>query len=111
MSKITLADLMAAGACGLFVEVSLWNPDTGSRHVAPKRDAKPVKFEATVKSRTGNGDMVAVRDDPNEALQAAKELWMDFARRKEARAAAPAPEVKPKRTRKPKVSDDGLDMV
>lgn len=95
MSKITIPDLIAHGAKGLSC---ILLPDG--------------RFEGRVLNASGNGDVVSHDTDPNVALQAAKELHMEFAKRKAERPAPPP--ATPKRTRKPKAAeteDDGMDMV
>lgn len=88
--KITITDLVANGAKGLSC---ILMPDG--------------RFEGRVLNASGNGDVVSCDMDPNVALQAAKELHMEFARRKAERPPAPPP----KRTRKGKTEDDGLELV
>lgn len=98
MSKITIQDLVANGAKGLSCVLMAKDSHHGGL------------FEGRVLNASGNGDCTAYDADPNAALQAAKELHMDFARRKAERPPAPPPA--PKRTRKAKLpADDGMDLV
>lgn len=89
--KITITDLVANGAKGLSC---ILMPDG--------------RFEGRVLNASGNGDVVSLDVDPNVALQAAKELHMEFARRKAERKPVAAPEPR----RKPgKATDDGMELV
>jgi hypothetical protein len=96
MSKITIEKLIENGAAGLSVRLM------------PKDSHHAGKFEGRVYRASGNGDVVSYDADPNAALQAAKELHMEFERRKADRP-APSP---PKAARARRgAADDGMELV
>lgn len=100
MRKITIEQLIETGATGLSVELMRSGPHAG-------------QFEGRVLMPAHQGEACSYAENPNDALAAVKEFHMGFVERKAEQAASRAslPSPKPKRTRKPKADDDGMDMV
>lgn len=88
-----LASILHLGVISVTVKAVEFKPPTDSR--GPTSKNKPVLWEGRV-SDGGNGDAVARRPDPDEALRDAISCFANF---------------KKPVNRKPEPEDDGLDLI